>query len=216
MTIDPAPDEAAAASWPSRFPRVFRHRNYRLFFAGQSITLIGGWIQAVALSWLVYRLTQSPLLLGYNATKPKPGAEILLATERGEPLLATWRYGLGQTAAFTSDAKARWASEWLTWPGYAKFWTQVARGLMRKGGPAAFEVTQRELGDELDIRVDAVTPEGGFRNRLPITVHARRPDDSTQTVTATQDGPGSYRARVSLPPEGITVIHCPKRHSRDA
>jgi predicted MFS family arabinose efflux permease len=64
MTTDPAPAEAAAPSWPSRFPRVFRHRNYRLFYAGQIITLIGGWIQAVALSWLVYRLTQSPFLLG--------------------------------------------------------------------------------------------------------------------------------------------------------
>ena len=150
---------------------------------------------------------ESPLLLGYNATKPKPGAEILLATERGEPLLATWRYGLGQAAAFTSDAKARWAGEWLTWPGYAKFWAQVVRGLLRKGGPAAFELTHREVGDELDIRVDAVTPEGAFRNRLPITVLARKPDDATQTVTAVQDGPGSYRARVSLPQEGITVIN---------
>ena len=64
MTIDPVPEETAAPSWPSRFPRVFRHRNYRLFYAGQMITLIGGWIQAVALSWLVYRLTQSPFLLG--------------------------------------------------------------------------------------------------------------------------------------------------------
>src|SRR5262245_42285058 len=64
MTIDPATDETAALSWPSRFPRVFRHRNYRLFYAGQMVTLIGGWIQSVALSWLVYRLTQSPFLLG--------------------------------------------------------------------------------------------------------------------------------------------------------
>ncbi|MDQ3624571.1 MAG: VWA domain-containing protein, partial [Verrucomicrobiota bacterium] len=68
---------------------------------------------------------QSPLLLGYNTTKPKPTAEVLLATERGEPLLATWRYGLGQAAAFTSDAKSRWAAEWLNWPGYGKFWAQV-------------------------------------------------------------------------------------------
>jgi MFS family permease len=45
-------------------PRVFRHRNYRLFYAGQCVTLIGTWIQSVALSWLVYRLTQSPFLLG--------------------------------------------------------------------------------------------------------------------------------------------------------
>lgn len=43
---------------------VFRHRNYRLFFTGQSISLIGFWMQAIAQSWLVYRLTGSPLLLG--------------------------------------------------------------------------------------------------------------------------------------------------------
>jgi uncharacterized membrane protein len=151
--------------------------------------------------------TQSPLLLGYNATKPKPTAEVLLATERGEPLLATWRYGLGQTAAFTSDAKARWAGEWLTWPGYGKFWAQFARGLLRKAGPAAFEVTRKEVGDRLEFRVDAVSPEGAFRNRLPITITARGPDDATQSVAAAQEAPGSYRALIDLPPEGTTVIN---------
>ncbi|MBL8014051.1 MAG: MFS transporter, partial [Candidatus Omnitrophica bacterium] len=44
--------------------RALRHHNYRLFFYGQSISLIGTWIQQIALSWLVYRLTNSALLLG--------------------------------------------------------------------------------------------------------------------------------------------------------
>ena len=44
--------------------RALRHRNYRLFFAGQSISLVGTWMQQVALSWLVYRLTNSAALLG--------------------------------------------------------------------------------------------------------------------------------------------------------
>jgi len=44
--------------------RAFKYRNYRLFFGGQCISLIGTWMQTVALSWLVYRLTGSPLLLG--------------------------------------------------------------------------------------------------------------------------------------------------------
>ncbi len=44
--------------------RSFRSRNYRLFFAGQSFSLIGTWMQQVAMSWLVYRLTGSALLLG--------------------------------------------------------------------------------------------------------------------------------------------------------
>ncbi|MFY9947125.1 MAG: MFS transporter [Candidatus Sulfotelmatobacter sp.] len=44
--------------------RALRHRNFKLFFAGQSISLIGTWMTRVATSWLVYRLTGSALLLG--------------------------------------------------------------------------------------------------------------------------------------------------------
>jgi len=44
--------------------RSLAHRNYRLFFAGQGISLIGTWMQQIAMTWLVYRLTDSPFLLG--------------------------------------------------------------------------------------------------------------------------------------------------------
>ena len=47
--------------------RSLRSRNYRLYFAGQGISLIGTWIQTIALSWLVYTMTQSPFLLGLVA-----------------------------------------------------------------------------------------------------------------------------------------------------
>src|ERR1041384_4280806 len=44
--------------------RALSHRNYRLFFGGQSVSLIGTWMTRIATSWLVYRLTDSALLLG--------------------------------------------------------------------------------------------------------------------------------------------------------
>src|SRR5215831_468081 len=44
--------------------RAMRHRNFQLFFAGQLISLVGTWMQTVAQSWLVYRMTNSALLLG--------------------------------------------------------------------------------------------------------------------------------------------------------
>jgi MFS family permease len=44
--------------------RAFRHRNYQLFFGGQGISLIGTWMQQIAMSWLVYRLTDSAFYLG--------------------------------------------------------------------------------------------------------------------------------------------------------
>jgi len=44
--------------------RAFRHRNFRLYFGGQSISLIGTWVQQIALSWTIYQLTKSSFLLG--------------------------------------------------------------------------------------------------------------------------------------------------------
>src|SRR6185436_19083693 len=52
---------------PRRSPhltRALQHRNYRLFFSGQTVSLVGTWITRIATSWLVYRLTGSVLLLG--------------------------------------------------------------------------------------------------------------------------------------------------------
>ena len=44
--------------------RSFQHRNYRLFFSGQIISLTGSWMQYVAIAWLVYRITDSVAMLG--------------------------------------------------------------------------------------------------------------------------------------------------------
>jgi len=58
-----APGDTPAAKLPAVF-RAFKHRNFQLFFGGQIISLTGTWMQSVAQSWLVYRLTGSVALLG--------------------------------------------------------------------------------------------------------------------------------------------------------
>jgi MFS family permease len=57
---EPSPQ---AFRWTHTF-RALRHRNFRLFWSGQIVSLIGTWMQIVAQGWLVYRLTDSPLMLG--------------------------------------------------------------------------------------------------------------------------------------------------------
>ncbi len=57
----------ATPTGSARLVRALRHRNYRLFFGGQTVSLVGTWITRVATSWLVYRLTGSELLLGVVA-----------------------------------------------------------------------------------------------------------------------------------------------------
>jgi MFS family permease len=57
-------EESAPAQPPRHVFRALHHRNYRLFFFGQGVSVIGTWMQRVALSWLVYVLTGDPFLLG--------------------------------------------------------------------------------------------------------------------------------------------------------
>lgn len=59
-----AAGQVRAFSGASHAWRALRHRNFRLFFGGQTISLIGTWMTRIATSWLVYRLTGSALLLG--------------------------------------------------------------------------------------------------------------------------------------------------------
>ncbi len=156
---------------------------------------------------------EAPLLLGYNITKLKPTADLVLSTETGDPLLATWQYGLGRVAAFTSDAKSRWASEWLGWPGYGKFWAQLTRSLLRRSGHGSgLQVTLHpEPGGMARLEIDAVTPEGEYRNELPLSVAVERPDEPLEHVEALQTAPGHYRARVRVGTTGTTrlQVHSP-------
>ncbi len=50
--------------------------------------------------------------------------------DREDPLLVRWQYGLGRAAVFTSDAKNRWAANWVTWPGFDKLWANIFRDLL--------------------------------------------------------------------------------------
>ena len=97
---------------------------------------------------------RAPGLGGVIPLKTKPLAELLLRTHVGDPLLVRGRRGLGRTAAFASDAKPRWAHRWIGWDGFPKFWSQVARDLMRQGAAS--------LGGA-SLRITPGADEGSFR-----------------------------------------------------
>ena len=86
-------------------------------------------------------MDKAPPLKGYVRFMPKPSAEMILRIDRKEPLLERWQYGLGRAAVFTSDAKSRWAADWVAWNGYDKFWTNLSRDLLPRSqaGEATLE-----------------------------------------------------------------------------
>jgi Mg-chelatase subunit ChlD len=144
----------------------------------------------------------APFLLGYVITRPKPTSEVILATERGDPLLAWWRYGLGMTAAFTSDAKSRWAAEWMTWPAFGKFWTQVIRHTMRKNDARGILAQTHRRGEQARLTVDAVNDLGQFLNDAEARLTLIDPLLKRQALTMNQTAPGRYAASFGTPRPG--------------
>lgn len=144
----------------------------------------------------------APFLLGYVITRPKATAEVILATESGDPLLAWWRYGLGMSVAFTSDAKGRWAAEWLAWPGFGKFWAQIIRHTMRSSESKGFVVDLQRDGRQATITLDAATPEGEFLNGAKTSLTLIDPRLDSTTAPLAQIAPGRYTAQFEIPKQG--------------
>ena len=137
-------------------------------------------------------LELAPFLLGYVATQPRPTAEVFLVSDRGDPLLASWQYGLGKSVAFTSDAKARWASDWLDWGGYGKFWTQLVRDTMRKATLSNFQAEIKKEKGMAHLAIDALDDTGDFLNQLENEVSLISPDLKKKRLAVTQTAPGRY------------------------
>jgi Ca-activated chloride channel homolog len=75
-------------------------------------------------------IESAPALHGYVRYQSRPAADTILSADREDPLLARWQYGLGRSVVFTSDAKNRWAANWITWPGFDKLWANIFRDLL--------------------------------------------------------------------------------------
>lgn len=147
-------------------------------------------------------LEAAPFLLGYVMTRAKPTSEVILATEKGDPLLVWWRYGLGMTVAFTSDAKSRWAAEWLPWPGYPKFWAQVVRHTMRKSDAKGMAVDVAQRGGRATLVLDAVDATGRFVNDAETEVTLIDPQLGTRKLPLAQTAPGRYTGEFETPRAG--------------
>jgi uncharacterized protein YegL len=140
----------------------------------------------------------APMLRGFARTKARDDAEVLLESASGAPLLIRWQYGLGRAVVFASDAKNRWAADWLQWGGYGKFWGQITRDILHRdtGESLRFKVT-REGGDA-HIRLDAMSGDGNWRNRLAPVVRVRPPTGAEQILPLHQTSPGAYVGTVAL------------------
>jgi Mg-chelatase subunit ChlD len=138
-----------------------------------------------------------PALTGYVATTPKPAASTLIVSDSGDPLLAKWRYGLGRTAAFTSEPKPRWAEDWVEWDDFAKFWSQLIRGITGQdlARKLHIETAHRLDGAEAVLTADVRDAADNFAGGLELELTAVVPGGLTRSLPVASVGPGLYEAR---------------------
>jgi Ca-activated chloride channel family protein len=154
---------------------------------------------------------EAPPLGGYVATTLKGTADMVLMTHQEDPLLATWRYGLGRAAAFTSDAKPKWGVLWVRWNGFNKFWSQVVRWTLRTGTRSDTVATVARVDETGEVIVDAIDPKGEFINFLDSQVGVVAPNKTRTVIDLEQIGPGRYRGRFPAAQEGVYLVGMAQR-----
>ena len=121
--------------------RALRHRNYRLHFTGQTISLMGTWMQRVAMSWLVYRATDSALMLGVVTFAG------LIPTLLLSPFAGSFadRHNRYRTLIFTQTGMMLQAGTLaiLVWFNWYTIWVIVLLALIQ-GVISVFDVTSRQ------------------------------------------------------------------------
>lgn len=157
----------------------------------------------------------APALLGFVKTIRKATAQVPLVTDTGDPLLAHWRFGLGKATAFTSDAKSRWSSLWISrWPGYSRFWSQVLRETSRPPQGQRMDLRTEMQGDDALVNVDLLDDAGTRANNAMVSAEVffvaadalGAPLKPLLKLPLGQNGPGLYGGRFRPDVPGVYLV----------
>lgn len=160
-------------------------------------------------------LASLPPLLGFVLTYPKQGATRLLDALHDAPLLATWRYGLGRAAAFTSDLSGRWGREWVAWESFPRFAAQLVRWLEPPAGADILHPGVRIRHGAGAIAVDAWDALGQFVNGLAVSAVVSGPLRERREVALPQTGPGRYEGAFPAGAAGDYIATVSARYPDD-
>jgi uncharacterized membrane protein len=147
-------------------------------------------------------LDSFPPLTGYVATTPRAAADIVLKSPQGDPLLATWLYGLGRVMAWTSDAQGRWTAGLLQWPSANRFFGDIVHASLPQPGDPALQIETRVQGDHTHLLVTAPATSGAT-----VTVNAVTPDLADASLTLSPTGAGRFEGDLPTDQVGSYLLH---------
>jgi Ca-activated chloride channel family protein len=141
-------------------------------------------------------IESAPALKGYVKFEAKPTSDTVLMIDEKEPLYTRWQYGLGRSAVFTSDAKSRWAADWVTWKGFDKLWTNIFRDLLPHSQEGEAQVEYDSAAGDLVIHY-TLSRELDEPGKIP-EVFVLGPDHFQHTVEVSKVADRVFRGRVHV------------------
>jgi len=139
-----------------------------------------------------------PPLHAYVLTTPKARSVTILkgpSKDEINPVLSTWRFGLGKTGAFTSDLSPNWGSDWVQWGQYEAFVKQLMIEISRVEQHSDLNLQTFAAGEAGVVLVDDYHPE---ESMLEVQAQINGPHERQVSVPLKQTGPRRYEGRFPL------------------
>jgi Mg-chelatase subunit ChlD len=144
-----------------------------------------------------------PDLTGYDFAEAKPDAQVILTSDREDPVLAKWQYGLGRVIAWTADDGSDLAAPWATWSGFDDFWAAAVRWALPDPERRPLTVSTQRDGEDIVLTVSAAGESGDFADFLPTFATVTSANgDAVAAQQLTQTAPGEYTLRLPAPAPG--------------
>ncbi len=180
---------------PASIPDIFLKETQQI--SGQQIVEERFFPKLTASSPIIRGLDAGfPSLLGYNGTTIKAAATVVLVSGRSDPVLAQWQYGLGRAVAWTSDATGRWATSWVGWDGFARFFGQLVAWTFPGEESGGIEARFVAGPGGTTLRVESAGPDGSPRDFYATSVVMVDPALEQRRVDLAQVAPGVYEAPI--------------------
>jgi hypothetical protein len=140
----------------------------------------------------------APAIGGYMASEALPTSEVILeSSDRGEPILARWRFGLGKVTIVTTDAQGGWSRDWADWEGFNTLWPRLVKDTLRQTPPGDIRLNGSVQGDRA-ILIARVPSEKPDQEPRPPRIVVYDPDQKQADLTVVRRGLGVYRADLVL------------------
>jgi len=147
-----------------------------------------------------------PPFRGCVLTYTKDEAQQIITGPENYPLLSVRRFGLGRSAAFTSDLSGRWSDLFMNSPDFSLFIGQLVRWSSSGAVHKALYLSHKKEGDKLRVAVELRDQTGDFVADETIRVTAVHSDHTEHTADLPQVHAGRYEGTVSLDTKGDTLV----------